>query len=167
MLAALGLTAGLVAGAVAGCFSEREASGPGEGECRFPVGDDIPGSTVVVIRRFVFGPAEVRVRAGERVTWINCDEDRHTSTADGGELAERVGAQEAGTLVALIAEYAPIGRAAAVIAAHPDVPVLRKPFGFRELYEVLCPLIGPPRAALPLSGRATPPRRRRHQATAR
>jgi two-component system, cell cycle sensor histidine kinase and response regulator CckA len=86
---------------------------------------------------------------------------------DGGELAERVGAQRAGTRVALIAEYAPIGKAAAVIAAHPDVPVLRKPFGFRELYEVLCPLIGPPRAAVPLSGRATPPRRRRHGATAR
>ena len=86
---------------------------------------------------------------------------------DGGELAERVGAQEVGTRVALIAEYAPIGRAAAVIAAHPDVPVLRKPFGFRELFEILCQLIGPPRAALPLSGRATRPRRRRHQASAR
>jgi two-component system cell cycle sensor histidine kinase/response regulator CckA len=86
---------------------------------------------------------------------------------DGGELAERVGAQAAGTRVALIAEYAPIGKAATVIAGHPDVPVLRKPFGFRELYEVLCPLIGPPRAALPLSGGATPPRRRRHRASAR
>jgi hypothetical protein len=86
---------------------------------------------------------------------------------DGGELAERVGAQRAGTRVALIAEYAPIGKAAAVIAAHPDVPVLRKPIGFRELYEVLCPLIGPPRAAFSLSGRATPRRRRRHGAPAR
>jgi two-component system cell cycle sensor histidine kinase/response regulator CckA len=86
---------------------------------------------------------------------------------DGGELAERIGAQAAGTRVALIAEYAPIGKAAGVIAAHPDVPVLRKPFGFRELYEVLCPLVGPPRAALPLSGKATPPRPRRHRATAR
>jgi plastocyanin len=84
-LAALGLTAGLVAGVLAGCFSEREATGPAEGECRFPVSDDILGSTVVVIRRFAFGPAEVRVRAGDRVTWINCDEDGHTSTADGGE----------------------------------------------------------------------------------
>lgn len=86
---------------------------------------------------------------------------------DGGELAERIGAQGVGTQVALIAEYAPIGKAAAVIAAHPDVPVLRKPFGFRELYEVLCPLVGPPRAALPLSGRATVARRRRHLTTAR
>jgi two-component system, cell cycle sensor histidine kinase and response regulator CckA len=86
---------------------------------------------------------------------------------DGGQLAEQVVARSAGTRVALIAEYAPIGKAAAVIAAHPDVPVLRKPFGFRELYEVLCPLIGPPRAALPLSGRTTPLRRRRHRATTR
>jgi two-component system cell cycle sensor histidine kinase/response regulator CckA len=86
---------------------------------------------------------------------------------DGGQLAERIGAAEVATRVALIAEYAPIGKAAAVIAAHPEVPVLRKPFGFRELYEVLFPLIGPPRAALPLSGRATPPRRRRHGAGAR
>ncbi len=86
---------------------------------------------------------------------------------DGGELAEQVGAQAAGTRVAVIAEYAPIGKAAAVIGAHPDVPVLRKPFGFRELYEVVCPLVGPPRAAFPLSGRATPPMRRRHRTNAR
>jgi plastocyanin len=76
--------AGLAGGALSACFSERGATAPAEGECRFPVGDDIPGSTVVVIRRFAFGPAELRVRAGERVTWINCDEDAHTSTADGG-----------------------------------------------------------------------------------
>ena len=81
----MGLTAVLVVGALAACFSERGPSGPGEGECRFPVDDAIPGSTVVVIRRFAFGPGEVRVRVGERVTWINCDEDGHTSTANGGE----------------------------------------------------------------------------------
>jgi plastocyanin len=83
-ITALGLAAGLAVAALAGCFSERGATAPVEGECRFPVGDDIPGSTVVVIRRFAFGPSEVRVRPGERVTWINCDEDGHTSTADGG-----------------------------------------------------------------------------------
>ncbi len=77
----------LSAGAVLGCFSERTVAAVEEGECRFPVGENIPGSTVVVIRRFTFEPAEVRVRAGERVTWINCDEDPHTSTADEGEWA--------------------------------------------------------------------------------
>jgi CheY-like chemotaxis protein len=79
----------------------------------------------------------------------------------GGELADRVGDHRAGTRVVLVAEYAPIGNAAAVLAAHPNVPVLRKPFGFRELYAILSPLIGPPRAALPLSGSTCRPRRRR------
>ena len=84
-LAIVGMAAGLAGGVLLGCFSERDATAPVEGECRFPIGEDIPGSTVVVIRRFAFGPEEVRVRPGERVTWINCDEDAHTSTADGGE----------------------------------------------------------------------------------
>lgn len=76
----------MAAGLVAGCFSQRDdATAPLEGECTFPIGEGVPGSTVVVIRQFVFGPGEVRVRAGERVTWFNCDLDAHTSTADGGE----------------------------------------------------------------------------------
>lgn len=85
---------------------------------------------------------------------------------DGGNLAERVAGHGFGTRVVLVAEYAPIGRAGSVIAAHPDLPVLRKPFGFRELHEVVSRLIGPPRAALPLSGKASPPRRRRHRTIA-
>jgi len=76
--------AALAVGAVVGCFSERTTAPLAEGECSFPVGEGIPGSTIVVIRDFTFEPAEVRVRAGERVTWINCDEDSHTSTADAG-----------------------------------------------------------------------------------
>jgi plastocyanin len=81
----LGLAAGLAAGVLAACFSERGTTAPAGGECRFPIGEDVPGSTVVVIRGFAFGPADVRVHAGERVTWINCDEVSHTSTADRGE----------------------------------------------------------------------------------
>jgi plastocyanin len=72
---------------LAGCFSERGATAPIEGVCSFPVGEGVPGSTFVVIQKFAFGPADVRVRAGERVTWINCDVDSHTSTADGGQWA--------------------------------------------------------------------------------
>ena len=83
---AVGAAAALTAGAILGCFSDRGTSAPTEeGECRFPAGEDIPGSTIVVIRDFTFEPAEVRVRSGERVTWVNCDQDSHTSTADGGE----------------------------------------------------------------------------------
>lgn len=83
----VGAAAALIGGAVVGCFSERTAAPVGEGECSFPVGEGVPGSTIVVIRQFTFEPAEVRIRAGERVTWINCDLDGHTSTADGGEWA--------------------------------------------------------------------------------
>jgi plastocyanin len=49
------------------------------------LGEGVSGSTIVVIRDFVFEPADLRVRAGERVTWINCDVDAHTSTADAGQ----------------------------------------------------------------------------------
>ncbi len=86
-LVVLGLTIGLTSAALAGCFSEHQATAPVEGVCSFPVGEGVPGSTIVVIRNLAFGPIDVRVRAGERVTWINCDEDSHTSTADGGQWA--------------------------------------------------------------------------------
>ncbi len=86
-LAALGMTIGLAAGMLAGCFSQREATAPIEGVCSLPVGEGVPGSTLVVIRGFAYGPVDVRVRAGERVTWINCDTDAHTSTADAGQWA--------------------------------------------------------------------------------
>jgi plastocyanin len=89
-LVTLGLTIGLTSAALAGCFSEREATAPVEGVCSFPVGEGVPGSTIVVIQKFAFGPADVRVRAGERVTWINCDVDIHTSTADGGQWSSPV-----------------------------------------------------------------------------
>jgi plastocyanin len=86
-LVALGMAAGLTAGVLAGCFSQHEATAPSGGVCSFPLGEGVAGSTIVVIRGFTFGPGDVRVRAGDRVTWINCDEDQHTSTADGGEWA--------------------------------------------------------------------------------
>jgi plastocyanin len=86
----LGLAIGLTNAALAGCFSEHAATAPVEGVCSFPVGEGVPGSTIVVIQKFAFGPADVRVRAGDRVTWINCDVDIHTSTADGGQWASAV-----------------------------------------------------------------------------
>jgi CheY-like chemotaxis protein len=80
---------------------------------------------------------------------------------DAGELARQVGRAWPGTRILLTAEYAPIGTPAAVLAAHPELPVLRKPFGFRELHEAVCRLVGPPRAAVPLMGKARPRIRRR------
>ena len=72
---------------VIACFSERDATGPVEGVCSLPVGEGVPGSTLVIVRAFTFAPAELRIRAGDRVTWVNCDPDAHTSTADAGQWA--------------------------------------------------------------------------------
>jgi CheY-like chemotaxis protein len=84
---------------------------------------------------------------------------------DGAELARKVAAAWPGTRVLLTAEYAAIGTPAAVLAANPELPVLRRPFGFRELYEAVSRLVGPPRAAVPLLGRAGPRARRRTRVT--
>ncbi len=70
---------------------------------------------------------------------------------DGGDFLARLRAEEAGIRVAWIAEYGLVGRGAELIAAHPDIPLVRKPFGFREVRDALLPLIGPPRAAVPLA----------------
>jgi plastocyanin len=84
-LAALGLVICLSAVILAGCFSQHEATAPTEGACNVNVGGGVPGSTLIVVRGFAFTPSEVTVRVGDRVTWINCDQEQHTSTADGGQ----------------------------------------------------------------------------------
>jgi plastocyanin len=82
------VTVGFAAATLAGCFSDHEAAtGTSEGTCNIAVDDNVPGSTVIIIRRFTFGPGDLSVRAGDKVTWINCDEDSHTSTADAGQWA--------------------------------------------------------------------------------
>ena len=77
----------LLAAGVAACFSDRSVAAVEEGECRFPTGTGVPGSRVIVIRGFAFEPAELRIAAGERVSWLNCDEVGHTSTADAEQWA--------------------------------------------------------------------------------
>src|SRR5688572_18919818 len=72
----------------AACFSGR--GGPtenGSTECRLPLSTGVAGSTVVVIRNFAFDPAEVRIKPGGTVTWLNCDDQgqpAHTTTSDQG-----------------------------------------------------------------------------------
>ncbi len=83
---------------------------------------------------------------------------------DAAELARQAGTIEPGIHVAVIAEYVPLGKAGRVIAACPDLPVVRKPFGFRELYDVLTPLLGPARLAFPRSSASRSPRRRKWNA---
>lgn len=88
-LAIAGAAAALVS---AGCFSERSL-GPGnptDGQCTLPLSAKVPGSRLVLVRSFAFQPGDVRVKAGETVTWVNCaaaDEPAHTTTDDGGAFA--------------------------------------------------------------------------------
>ncbi len=74
--------AGLITAAA--CFSDRSATGPATGTCRLPIDETVPGSVVVPISNFAFQPAEVRIHAGQTVTWVNCEDDAtsHTSHAN-------------------------------------------------------------------------------------
>jgi len=73
------------------CFSEHGDLGPDQGSpCDVRLPADLLGSTVIAVRNFAFEPAQVRVAAGTKVTWVNCapaDEPAHTSTSDAGVWA--------------------------------------------------------------------------------
>ena len=78
----------VMAAVAVSCFSER-SSGPGGNldDCDAQIPSEAFGSTIVVIRDFTFVPAQVRIRPGTKVTWVNCGapgSDAHTSTADAG-----------------------------------------------------------------------------------
>jgi plastocyanin len=84
----IGAVLALTIAGIAGCISER-ASGPGVdlAGCNANLPSDAFGSTIVIIRDFQFTPAQVHVRPGTKVTWVNCGlpgTDSHTSTADAG-----------------------------------------------------------------------------------
>jgi len=78
----------LLVGGILSCFSERGTTSPAvDAVCAVPIGSQVPGSTIIVIRNFGFEPASVTVARGGTVTWVNCDEPgqpSHTSTADAG-----------------------------------------------------------------------------------
>lgn len=81
------LVAALLAGAaLLSCVSERSTSSePDLTGCGVELPAEAFGSTIVVIRNFAFTPAQVRVRPGAKVTWVNCGaagSDAHTSTSD-------------------------------------------------------------------------------------
>ncbi|MCI0432863.1 MAG: plastocyanin/azurin family copper-binding protein [Gemmatimonadetes bacterium] len=71
------------------CFSERsgDLTEPVGGECTVAIDSPTIGSVGVIlaIRDFQFQPAEIRIPAGTRVTWVNCETtvlDFHTTTSD-------------------------------------------------------------------------------------
>ncbi|MGH7563524.1 MAG: cupredoxin domain-containing protein [Gemmatimonadota bacterium] len=48
--------------------------------------EESTAENLVVLRDFSFGPAEIRIRAGETVRWVNDDPVAHTVTADDGSF---------------------------------------------------------------------------------
>ena len=71
----------------AACFSEHSATGPSGGvsTCSLPLGPGVSGSTLVAIRGFAFLPADVHVKAGGSITWLNCEPagtPSHTTTSN-------------------------------------------------------------------------------------
>jgi plastocyanin len=90
VLTALALAAAALVATLSGCFSERQEgiTEPTAEECRVALNSPVFGSAqaLVAIRDFAFFPAEIRVRPGTTVTWVNCEPpeiDPHTSTSDG------------------------------------------------------------------------------------
>jgi plastocyanin len=71
----------------AACFSDRGQATAPQGTCDVPLSPPQFGSTVIVISGFAFTPGSVHIRAGGKVTWVNCETPgtpSHTTTADGG-----------------------------------------------------------------------------------
>ena len=61
-------------GALAGCFSDRPATGPEP-----PASGD-----AVSIQNFAFAPPNLSVASGTTVTWTNQDDVQHTVSSDDG-----------------------------------------------------------------------------------
>ena len=82
--AAIAIAAVCVWAGLASCVSERSTgTETGTGACTAQLPTSAFGSTIVVISNFAFVPSEVHIRQGTKVTWVNCDAEPHTSTADG------------------------------------------------------------------------------------
>jgi plastocyanin len=79
-------TAALALLALLSCFSDRNSViGPSGDDCAVPAGAIGIDRAVVFIRNFAFYPDTLRVPAGTRVTWVNCEAagvESHTSTAE-------------------------------------------------------------------------------------
>jgi len=78
------IAAVLVVGLVAAgsCVSERSTGTTSTDDCLTP--PSAAGLPVVFIKQFAYIPAQIHVRAGQSVAWVNCESDGtpHTATAD-------------------------------------------------------------------------------------
>ena len=80
-----GVIAALGAGMALSCFSERSSIMDADLDECVQEGVGSAGGVGIGIRNFAFAQTEVRVSAGTRVTWVNCERpniDPHTTTSD-------------------------------------------------------------------------------------
>jgi plastocyanin len=73
----------LAVAAMGSCVSERSTGAATiSGDCVAPA--SAAGATLVFVKQFAFVPAEVHVKPGGSVAWVNCETDGspHTATAD-------------------------------------------------------------------------------------
>jgi plastocyanin len=71
--------------AIIGCISERSTGTVDLAGCNAQLPSEAFGSTIVIMRNLSFNPAQVRVRPGTKVTWVNCETtESHTSTSNSG-----------------------------------------------------------------------------------
>jgi plastocyanin len=80
--------AALVLLPLSSCFSDRTSVvAPTGDDCSVPADAIGSGQAIVFIRDFSFFPDTLRIPAGTRVTWVNCESaavEPHTSTASAG-----------------------------------------------------------------------------------
>ena len=69
----------------AACYSDRSGTAPSAGACTATLAPNQFGSVLIAISGFAFQQTPVHVRAGGKVTWVNCEPDgtpSHTTTSD-------------------------------------------------------------------------------------
>jgi plastocyanin len=72
---------------IGSCVSDRSTTVSGPTACDVQLPAEAIGSTIVSVHDFAFTPTQVDIKAGTRVTWVNCGSSSsasHTSTSDTG-----------------------------------------------------------------------------------
>jgi plastocyanin len=73
--------------ALGSCVSERATTAAPVSACNVQLPAEAIGSVIVSVHDFAFTPAQIDIRAGTKVTWVNCGSAgnaSHTSTSDTG-----------------------------------------------------------------------------------
>ncbi|HLC62853.1 MAG TPA: cupredoxin family copper-binding protein [Candidatus Nanoarchaeia archaeon] len=64
---------------VAGCSQDKNL-----GETQNTIAIAVNDGNTAVISGFAFNPGEITIKAGDKITWINNDDVKHTVTSDSG-----------------------------------------------------------------------------------